>query len=264
MTADSQTTGSQRPVSSILMPSEQKRKSQKRKKTAHIFRKSMGAFLNAFSARGSGKYSPKDLAKEREEYRRNHPSDEEEDYYVYYGDPQQIQSAAVTTKQEEERVTMTHNALNPEFMHSVNVQNVNGHRSPSNGVHTVQQAPGSAIGSGPLSPTVTVQSTKSAVIHRGVEVEVFFEDETRVIVTAEVSVRAIELVSRALEQRGVSTSMAHLFALCVKEGNPAAAHERMTTVEDTATPIASMPTFVNALNLTTPKLVVCYKQSSAQ
>merc|ERR1719242_788528 len=126
---------SQRPVG-ILLPSEQKRNSRKRKKTAHIFRKSVGAFLNAFSSKNGVKYSPRDLAKEREEYRRNHPSDEEEDYYGYYGDPQQ-------------EATMTQNPLN-------------GHRSP--------------IPTSPISPTT----------HR--EVEVFFEDETSVVVTAEMNI----------------------------------------------------------------------------
>jgi len=253
MTAEThQSQGSQRPVG-ILLPSEQKRNSKKRKKTTQIFRRSVGAFLNAFSARGSGKYSPKDLAKEREEYRRNHPSDEEEDYYVYYGDPQQ------------EEATMTQNALNPEFMASSTLNAHSGPRSPLNGNGNGNGngmamgngngglGPGSAFESGPLSPTTTTT-------HR--EIEVFFEDETRVIVTAEVSVSAAELVSRALERRGVNTSMAHSFVLCVKDGNAAAEHERLTSIEDAATPIASMATLVNALNLTTPKLVVCFKQGA--
>ena len=191
----------------------------------------MGAFLNAFSARNSGKYSPKDLAKEREEYRRNHPSDEEEDYYVYYGDPQQ--------QLQQEEVTMTQNALNPEF------SGLNGHRSPSNHGNGMPPVVGSASA---MSPTVTA--------HR--EVEVFFEDETCVMVTAEVGIRAIELISRALEKRGVNTTMAHLFVLCVKEGSQSADSERVVTLEGTANPIASMPTY----NLMDPKLVVCYKQGA--
>jgi len=172
----------------------------------------VGAFLNAFSSKTNGKYSPKDLAKEREEFRRNQPSDEEEDYYGYYGDPQQ-------------EVTMTQNPLNA---------NGQSHRSP---------VPGPAS---PVSPTT---ATTTIVTHR--EVEVFFEDETSVIVTAETNIRSIDLIACALEKRGVNTSMAPLFTLSLKDS------EGMVTLDDTATPINM--TSMTALN---PKLVVVYKQGA--
>jgi len=212
----------------ILLPSEQRRGNRKRKKTSHILRKSVGAFLNAFGAKTGGKYSPTDLAKEREEFRANHPEDIEE-YYVYYGDPQQQQG-------QEEVATMTKNAL-------ISIQN--GHRaSPSENVLSALS---------PRSPTLP---------QRRHGLEVFFEDETCVVVAAEGNVTSIELIRGALGQRGWSPTMSRLFALCIKNGDQCSDSERVVTLEDAANPIAAMASYANGLNLTSPKLVVCYKQTT--
>jgi len=210
-------TDPQRPVG-ILLPSEQKRSHKKRKSKRHTFRKSVGAFFNAFSAKG-GKYSPDELAKEREKWRRNHP-EEEDDYYVYYGDPQ-----------KDEQVTMTQNALNPELNGYRSPScGQNGHRSPSNGLNGI-----------------------TAPIER--EVEVLFEDATSVLVTADASIRANELISRALEKRGYSPSKAHSFMLCLKERH----RNSVVILQDMDNPFASMAQ--NLDRMTAPQLVVCHKST---
>merc|ERR1712176_1410633 len=129
------------------------------------------------------------------------------------------------------------------------VNGLNGHRSPSNGVQNAQH----------------VQNVQNSLPQTTPhEVEVFFEDETSVVVTGDVNIRAIDLIAFALEKRGYNTSMAPLFTMCVKEGNSTSADngDRMVALEDGANPISSLSQYINGMNMVNPKLVVCYKQGA--
>jgi len=144
----------------ILLPSEQKRQSRKRKKTAQKIRKSVKGFLSALGGKGN-KNNRKYIA-EREEYRAQHPEDEEH-YYAFYGEPER----------EREREE----------------------------VHTV---------------SVTVEFEDATVVQLQLEPE-------SAVSGMGASRSSRELIELALEKRGWSRTMAHLFDLSV-DGAPIEKH----------------------------------------
>ena len=73
------------------------------------------------------------------------------------------------------------------------------------------------------------------------EVEILFEDDTGVTVEVNVNITAIDLISRALEKRGWSRTMAHLFKLCIAEDGIDSDEDMIVTLEDNANPISSLP-----------------------
>eukprot|EP00483_Globobulimina_turgida_P004953 UN04962 len=89
---------------------------------------------------------------------------------------------------------------------------------------------------------------------------VMFEDETVVSMEVNANICSVNVISLALEKRGWSSSMTHLFNLCIKDNDPLSDSTSITILEDDRKPIPSLPQFVQHLKLVNPQFIITYKQ----
>merc|ERR1711902_385131 len=91
------------------------------------------------------------------------------------------------------------------------------------------------------------------------EMEIIFDDEI-IKLTPDSNITCVNLIELALAKRGWSSSMSHLFSLCIKGDSPSSDKEIIATLEDNAK-VASFPNFISHLQLSNPKYLIVYKQS---
>eukprot|EP01084_Bolivina_argentea_P064807 118144_1 len=303
------------PPVSLLLPSEKKKivKKSGKKKRAQKIRKSVGAFFSHFTSKKNPKYTVEDLnkiAKQRNEYRAQHPSDEEENY-AYYGDPQKQNNSPAPKKLKGKNKNNSRNisatnqnqnqneyfmAADDDYLHIKSPDNVNKNKkkqinnSPNNSRNisgTQQNNITSPNSNNIVKYTNTTYVNNNKFISQGYvhnppdllqhsvspsqsnkyspnemkSISVSFADETVVNIDVNINICSINLISLALEKRGWSSTMTHLFNLCIKDDDPSSDSVVMATLEHDANPIKSLPQFVKHLELKNPIFVITYKQN---
>jgi len=236
----------------LLLPSEQaKQRKKNQKKMRKSMGKQIGAFFHSIKTKKSPKYTQDDFAemqKHKAEYRQNNPND---DYYDFYGDPTDDHAQTVRVLSPQNSNSVNTASHNQSIRTAPNIIHPKMHQNP-----IAQKAQSSYSGSSRQNSPNIKPHPVPPNINQLRPIEVFFEDGQRVTLQVDANITSLNLISKGLQKRGWSPTMAMHYKLVLAEDQS----REFVEVDNNLHPITVLPTYVQNFGLKNPKFVICYKQ----